>query len=90
MTKIGVPVPKTVILPSNELPDRYYSMNHSQSCLSAGLGSIFNYVGFPAYMKPFAGGGWKNVYKLSSADEFFAKTQRNRTTGNVAAGRNCI
>jgi len=32
---------------------------------------IFNYVGFPAYFKPFAGGGWKNVYKLNNADEFF-------------------
>ena len=34
---------------------------------------IFKYVGFPAYMKPFAGGGWKNVYKLNNADEFFEK-----------------
>jgi hypothetical protein len=32
---------------------------------------MFKYVGFPAYFKPFAGGGWKNVYKLSNADEFF-------------------
>jgi hypothetical protein len=24
-------------------------------------------------MKPFAGGGWKNVYRLSSADDFFEK-----------------
>ena len=35
--------------------------------------AIFNYVGFPAYMKPFAGGGWKNVYKLDSAEDFFKK-----------------
>jgi len=32
---------------------------------------IFNYVGFPAYFKPFAGGGWKNVYRLENKDEFF-------------------
>ena len=32
---------------------------------------IFDYVGFPAYFKPFAGGGWKNVYKLHNPDEFF-------------------
>ena len=24
-------------------------------------------------MKPFAGGGWKNVYQLNSLDEFFEK-----------------
>jgi len=33
--------------------------------------AIFNYVTFPAYFKPFAGGGWKNVYKLESSDDFF-------------------
>ena len=33
--------------------------------------AIFSYVGFPAYFKPFAGGGWKNVYKLNNPDEFF-------------------
>ena len=33
----------------------------------------FKYVGFPAYMKPFAGGGWKNVYKLLDAEDFFTK-----------------
>jgi hypothetical protein len=32
---------------------------------------IFNYVGWPAFFKPFAGGGWKNVYRLHNADEFF-------------------
>ena len=32
---------------------------------------IFEYVGFPAYFKPFAGGGWKNVYRLESPEQFF-------------------
>jgi hypothetical protein len=32
---------------------------------------MFSYVGFPAYFKPFAGGGWKNVYRLESPDDFF-------------------
>ena len=26
--------------------------------------SIFDYVGFPAFLKPFDGGGWKDVYKV--------------------------
>jgi hypothetical protein len=72
-TKIGVPVPKTVILPSRDLP--VDTSNESFSNLSYPLdwAGIFQYVGFPAYMKPFAGGGWKNVYKLESLDEFFEK-----------------
>jgi hypothetical protein len=32
---------------------------------------IFAYVGWPAFFKPFAGGGWKNVYRLNDPDEFF-------------------
>src|SRR5262249_20588418 len=32
---------------------------------------IFDYVGFPAFLKPYDGGGWKNVYKVHSPDEFF-------------------
>jgi hypothetical protein len=32
---------------------------------------IFSYVGWPAFLKPFDGGGWKHVYKLHSPEEFF-------------------
>ena len=72
-TKIDVPVPKTVILPSRDLPDD--TSNESFANLSYPLDweSIFSYTGFPAYMKPFAGGGWKNVYKLESIEDFFEK-----------------
>jgi hypothetical protein len=30
-------------------------------------------VGFPAYMKPHSGGGWKSVYKLNHLGDFYAK-----------------
>jgi hypothetical protein len=32
---------------------------------------IFEYIGFPAFLKPFSGGGWKNVYRVNSREEFF-------------------
>lgn len=70
-TKIGVPVPKTVILPSRELPDDTSEASFSNLAYPLDWEGIFKYVGFPAYMKPFAGGGWKNVYKLNDMDEFF-------------------
>jgi glutathione synthase/RimK-type ligase-like ATP-grasp enzyme len=72
-TKIGIPVPKTVILPSKDLPTD--TSNESFSNLSYPLDweGIFKYIGFPAYMKPFAGGGWKSVYQLNSIEEFFEK-----------------
>jgi len=72
-TKIDVPVPKTVILPSRDLPPDTSDQSFSNLAYPLDWESIFRYVGFPAYMKPFAGGGWKNVYKLTSMDDFFEK-----------------
>jgi glutathione synthase/RimK-type ligase-like ATP-grasp enzyme len=72
-TKINVPVPKTVILPSRDLPADTSENSFANLAYPLDWENIFNYVGFPAYMKPFAGGGWKNVYKLSSAEDFFDK-----------------
>lgn len=72
-TKIGVPVPKTVILPSRDLPPDTSDQSFANLAYPLDWDGIFKYVGFPAYMKPFAGGGWKNVYKLNTLDEFFEK-----------------
>lgn len=73
MTKVGVPVPKTVILPSYELPADTTNDSFANLAYPLDWDGIFNYVGFPAYMKPFAGGGWKNVYRLNNKDEFYHK-----------------
>jgi glutathione synthase/RimK-type ligase-like ATP-grasp enzyme len=79
-TKIGVPVPKTVILPSRELPDDTSAESFSNLAYPLDWNGIFDYVGFPAYMKPFAGGGWKNVYRLNDMNEFF---ERHAETGQL-------
>jgi len=71
--KNGIPVPKTVLLPSRELPTDTSDQSFSNLVFPLDWPSIFNYVGFPAYMKPFAGGGWKNVYKLYDAEDFYRK-----------------
>ena len=73
MTKIGVPVPKTAIIPSRDLPDDTSDESFSNLAFPLDWDSIFAYTGFPVYMKPFAGGGWKNVYRLDSKEDFFEK-----------------
>ena len=74
-TKIGVPVPKTVLLPSKQHPPdtNEFSMRNLEFPLD--WEGIFNYIGFPAFFKPFSGGGWKNVYRLENEDEFFKAYQ---------------
>ena len=73
MTKIDVPVPKTVIIPSSTLPIDTTDQSFSNLAYPLDWESIFNYIGFPAYMKPHAGGGWKSVYKVTGVDDFFTK-----------------
>lgn len=71
--KIDVPVPKTVILPSYALPADTSDQSFSNLAYPLDWDAIFSYIGFPAYMKPFAGGGWKNVYKVTDKNDLFAK-----------------
>jgi glutathione synthase/RimK-type ligase-like ATP-grasp enzyme len=69
--KIGVPVPKTVILPSHEKPADTTDASFANLKFPLSWEQIFEYIGWPAYMKPHSGGGWKSVYKLNNLDEFF-------------------
>ena len=40
---------------------------------------MFAYVGFPAFLKPFDGGGWRDVYQVRSPEEFFAAYDQSGT-----------
>ncbi len=70
-TKIGVAVPRTVILPSNQPPPDTNDKSFRNLAYPMDWEGIFAYVGWPAFFKPFAGGGWKNVYRLNNSEEFF-------------------
>ena len=71
--QLGVPLPKTVILPSAQHPTDTTSKSFRNLAAPLDWEGIFSYTGFPAYMKPYAGGGWKNVYRLENKEEFFQK-----------------
>lgn len=72
-THIDVPVPKTVIIPSSSLPVDTSDQTFFNLAYPMDWENIFNYIGFPAYMKPHTGGGWKNVYRVTGIDDFFTK-----------------
>ncbi len=72
-TKVGVPVPKTVLLPSNQNPPDTSGESFRNLTFPLDWEGIFKYTGFPAYFKPFSGGGWKSVYKVEDPADFFAK-----------------
>src|SRR5579871_6573472 len=69
--KIGVAIPPTVILPHNKHPQDTSDQSMRNLMYPLNWEEIFHYVGFPAFLKPYAGGGWKHVYKVHSPEEFF-------------------
>lgn len=69
----GIPVPKTVLLPSKERPDDTTEKSFRNLRAPLDWEYIFNYIGFPAYMKPHSGGGWKSVYRVENREDLFAK-----------------
>lgn len=69
--KVGVPVPKTVLLPSKERPDDTTGKSFRNMKFPLSWQQIFDHIGFPAYMKPHDGGGWKSVYKVNNPEELF-------------------
>ncbi len=69
--KLGVAIPPTVILPHNKHPEGTTDQSMRNLMYPLNWDEIFQYVGFPAFLKPYAGGGWKHVYKVHSPEEFF-------------------
>lgn len=76
--KLGIPVPKTALIPSYEQPDDTSDQSFSNLTFPLDWEGIFNYTGFPAYMKPFDGGGWRDVFKLRDKEDFFDKHSQTR------------
>jgi hypothetical protein len=71
MARLGVAIPKTVLLPQKAYPPGVDILPESLRNLRYPLDweGLLDYVGRPAILKPFAGGGWKHVYKVHDAAE---------------------
>ncbi|MCF8247246.1 MAG: hypothetical protein K9J37_19525 [Saprospiraceae bacterium] len=70
--QVGVPVPRTVLLPSKDHPDDTSSESFSNLKFPMEWEAMLDYLGgFPAFMKPHAGGGWKSVYPVENWAEVF-------------------
>jgi hypothetical protein len=70
--QVGVPVPKTFLLPSKDHPDDTSSESFSNLKFPLEWEAMLEDLGgFPCFMKPHAGGGWKSVYPVDSWAEVF-------------------
>jgi glutathione synthase/RimK-type ligase-like ATP-grasp enzyme len=79
-TKLGVAIPPTVILPHHDYPPDTNEQSMRNLIYPLNWEEIFQYVGFPAFLKPYDGGGWKHVYKVHTQEELF---ERYNETGSL-------
>ncbi len=79
-TKIGVPVPRTILLPSKEMPPDTSGQSFRNLKYPLEWERMIDYLGgFPLFMKPHSGGGWKSVYKVDNYEEFFRDYNETNT-----------
>ena len=69
--RLGVAVPKTVVLPQKGYPSDVDLTAESLHNLGYPIewDALLDYVGRPAILKPYSGGGWKHVYKVKDRQE---------------------
>lgn len=77
--KIGVAVPRTVLLPQKDYMEGIISESLRNLEFPLDWQGIVDWVGFPAFLKPFDGGGWKNVSKINSLEELWAEYDKTGT-----------
>ena len=72
--KLGVAIPKTILLPQKSYPSSVDITSESLRNLEYPLDwdGMLDFVGRPAFLKPFTGGGWKHVYKVNDKEELLA------------------
>jgi hypothetical protein len=76
--RLGVAVPKTVVLPQKSYPADVDLTAASLHNLSYPIDwdGLLDHVGRPAILKPYSGGGWKHVYKVHNRQELIEAYDR--------------
>ena len=77
--KLGVAIPPTVLLPHKQHPPGTTDRSMRNLEFPLNWDDVFQHIGFPAFLKPHDGGGWKNVYKVNSPEELFAAYNESGT-----------
>jgi hypothetical protein len=70
MIRLGLNIPETWLIPSKTGPDTdKYRVTAGRYHDMFSLPDIANRIGYPLYMKPFDGGGWRGVSRINNERE---------------------
>jgi len=70
MLRLGLKIPETVLVPyKNPLDNAKYAYTAERYNQPFDLESVAAKVGYPLFMKPYDGGGWRGVSRIRNADE---------------------
>ncbi|HMF58132.1 MAG TPA: hypothetical protein VK619_17445 [Pyrinomonadaceae bacterium] len=78
-TKLGVAIPKTVLLPQKDYIQGVTSESLRNLEYPLDWQAIVDYTGLPAILKPFDGGGWKNVSRVNTLEELWYEYDQTGT-----------
>ena len=72
-------MPRTVLLPQKDYIKGIVSESLRNLEFPLDWQGIVDYVGLPAFLKPFDGGGWKNVSKINSIEDLWKEYDETGT-----------
>ncbi|MEO6050738.1 MAG: hypothetical protein ABIP78_05325 [Pyrinomonadaceae bacterium] len=78
-SKLGVAIPKTVLLPQHSYIKDITGESLRNLQFPIDWEGVVEHVGFPSFLKPFDGGGWKNVSKILNVEELFTEYNASGT-----------
>jgi glutathione synthase/RimK-type ligase-like ATP-grasp enzyme len=80
----GIAVPKTVLVPHKHHPPNTRSESFTNLEAPLDWEVMFEYLGFPIFLKPAHGGGWRDVYRAGDPEEFFSAYDGTRDVLMIA------
>lgn len=76
--KLGIAVPRTALIPHKFFPPQINAQSCRNMEFPLNWGEIFEYVKFPAFLKPHDGGGWRDVFHVHDPEQFFGAYDQTR------------
>lgn len=78
-TYLGIAIPKTILLPQKDYKEGVVSESLRNLEFPLDWEGICDHIGFPAFIKPYDGGGWRGVSKVNNFSELMEKYNESGT-----------